>query len=90
MCAQMLARVRISKPLRSPEIDSKESIPPAYAPWQAGTSNRVVVTARKDGNRFLGSLKGLQIRAQESSMGIYCCLLLIKIYWFMDQFLRQF
>jgi hypothetical protein len=29
----------------------------------AGTTNRVVVTARQAGNRFLGSLKGLQIWA---------------------------
>jgi len=29
--------------LCSPGIDSKESIPPAYVAWQAGTSNRVVV-----------------------------------------------
>jgi hypothetical protein len=41
-------------------IPSKESIPPAYEAWRAGTSIRVVVLAR---NRFLGSLKGLQIRA---------------------------
>jgi hypothetical protein len=31
--------------------------------WQAGTSNRAVVPARQAGNRFLGSLKNLQIRA---------------------------
>ncbi len=31
---------------------------------RAGTSNRVVVPARQAGNRFLGSLKGLQIQAQ--------------------------
>ncbi len=54
---------RICKHLRSPGIDSKESIPPAYVAWQAGASNRVVVPARQAGNRFLGSLKGLQIRA---------------------------
>jgi hypothetical protein len=36
----------------------------AYVAWQAGTTNRVVVPARQAGNRFLGSLKGLQIRAQ--------------------------
>jgi hypothetical protein len=40
-----------------------ESIPPAYAAWRAGTSNRVVVPARKVRNRFLGFLKRLQIRA---------------------------
>jgi hypothetical protein len=47
-----------------PGIDSEDSIPPAYVAWRAGTTNRVVVPARQDGNRFLGSLKGLQIRAQ--------------------------
>ncbi len=47
-------------------FDSKESIPPTYVAWQAGTTNRVVVPARQDGNRFLGSLKGLQIRAPVS------------------------
>jgi len=52
---------RICKRLRSPGIDPKESIPPAYVAWQAGTSNRLVVPTRQAGNRFLGSLKGLQI-----------------------------
>jgi hypothetical protein len=37
-----------------------ESILPAYVAWRAGTANRLVVSA---GKRFLGSLKGLQIRA---------------------------
>jgi hypothetical protein len=47
----------------------QESLPPAYvAPWRAGTTNRVVVPPRQAGNRFLGSLKGLQIRAQHSLM----------------------
>jgi len=45
---------------------AKESIPPAYVAWRAGTSNRIVVTARQAGNRFLGSLKGLQIRALDT------------------------
>ena len=31
--------------------------------WWPGTSNRVVVPTHQAGNRFLGSLKGLQIRA---------------------------
>jgi hypothetical protein len=30
-------RARIFKRLRSPGIDSKESIPPAYEAWRAGT-----------------------------------------------------
>jgi hypothetical protein len=57
------SRARICKRLRSPGIDYKESIPPVYVAWRADTSNRVVVPARQAGNRFLGSLKGLQIRA---------------------------
>jgi hypothetical protein len=44
-------------------IDSEESIPPAYVAWWANMSHRVVVPARQAGNRFLGPLKGLQIRA---------------------------
>jgi hypothetical protein len=56
----------ICKRLRSPGIDSEESILPAYITWRAGTSNRVVVQARQAGNRFLSSLKDLQIRAQLS------------------------
>ncbi len=38
----------------------------AYVAWRAGMTNRVVgrtVQARHAGNRFLGSLKCLQIRA---------------------------
>jgi hypothetical protein len=42
-------------------MDSKESIPPAYVAWLAGTSNKVFVPARQAGNRFLGSLKAFQI-----------------------------
>jgi hypothetical protein len=47
-------------------MDSEESISQAYVAWRAGTSNRVVIPARQDGNRFLGSLKGLQIQALDS------------------------
>jgi hypothetical protein len=36
----------------------------SLVPWRAGTKNRVVVPARQAGNRFLVSLKGLQIPAQ--------------------------
>ncbi len=54
-------RARICNRLRSPGIDSKASL---YSLGRAGTSNRVVVPVRQAGNRFLGSLKGLQIRAQ--------------------------
>ncbi len=51
------------KRLRSQGIDTKEAIPLGYVAWRAGTSNRFVVTACQAGNRFLGFLKGLQIRA---------------------------
>jgi hypothetical protein len=60
---QDIIRARICKHLRSPGIDS--TITPAYVAWRAGTSNRVVAPARQAGNRFRGSLKGLQIRAQK-------------------------
>ncbi len=55
---------RICKRLWSPGFDSGESIPPAYVAWRDGTTNRVVVPVRQAGNRFLGSWKGFQIRAQ--------------------------
>jgi hypothetical protein len=54
---------------------AQESIPPAYVAWWAGTTNRVVVPDCLAGNRFLGSLKGLQIRVQymcESGADILC------------------
>jgi hypothetical protein len=57
-------RARICKGLWSQGIDSEQSIPPYYLAWRAGTINRVVVPARQAGNRCLGSLEGLQIRAQ--------------------------
>ncbi len=40
-------------------------MPLAYVVWRAGTTFMVVVPVRQAGNRFLGFLKGLQIRAQE-------------------------
>ncbi len=57
-------RARICIRFRRPGIDSEVSIPPAYAALRAGTTNSVVAPARQTGIRFLGSLKGLQIRAQ--------------------------
>jgi hypothetical protein len=56
------SRAPICKRLRNPGIDSKASIPPAFVAWRSGTSNRVVIPVRQAGNRFLGSLKGVQIR----------------------------
>jgi hypothetical protein len=49
-------RARICKRFWSPEIDSKELIQPTYVAWRAGTTNRVVVPARRAENRFLGYL----------------------------------
>ncbi len=60
------SRARICKRLWSPGIDSEESILPAHVAWRASSTNRVFVRARQAGNRYLGSLKGLQIRAQRS------------------------
>jgi hypothetical protein len=37
---------------------------PAYVAWRAGTTKSVVIPARQAWNRFLGSLKCLQLRAQ--------------------------
>jgi hypothetical protein len=68
----MDARARICKRLWSPEIDYEESISPAYTACRAGTTNRVVVPARRAGNRFLGSSKGLQIRALKASVATPC------------------
>ncbi len=45
----LLSRDRICKRLRSPGIDSNESIPPAYVSWWAGTSNKVIVPALQTG-----------------------------------------
>jgi hypothetical protein len=41
-------------------------MPLAYVTWRAGTTYMVVVPVRQAGNRFLGPLKGLQIRALDS------------------------
>ncbi len=77
-------RARICKRFRSPGIDSVESILPAYVAWRAGTSNRVVALARRAGNRFLVSLKGLHIRAQISLcvvkvIFLKCCFLFLGV-----------
>ncbi len=50
---------------KEPVIDSKESIPPA---WRAVTSNGGYSrTGPQAGNRFLGSLKGLEINRQKNN-----------------------
>jgi hypothetical protein len=59
--------VRFCKRLRSPGIDSEESIPVAWA----SKTNGVVVPVRQAENRFLGSLKGLQIRAQYTTRELF-------------------
>jgi hypothetical protein len=60
--------VHCSEPVFVNVYGANESIPPACVDWRAGTTNRVIVPARQAGNRFLGSLKGLQIRAQYHRM----------------------
>ncbi len=60
------SRARICRRLWSPGIDS------ASLCSLAGKCDKycsVVVPARQGGNRFLGSLKGLQIRAQTAKIG---------------------
>ncbi len=59
------ARAGICKRLRSPGIDSEAAIPLTYVhvAWLAGM---IVVPTRQVGIWFLGSIKGLQIRAQSS------------------------
>ncbi len=64
-------RARICGRLWSPGIDSEESTPPGYVAWRAGTKNRVAVPARQAGNRFLGSLKDLQIPSLISCVQLY-------------------
>jgi hypothetical protein len=63
--AFFVSGARIRKRLMSSGIDSEESFPAAYVAWWASTTKRavVLVRARQAGNRFLCSLKGLQIRA---------------------------
>ncbi len=63
--AQLSFRAHICQRLRSPGIDSEESNLPAYVAWWDGTTNRVVVPTPQAGNRFLGSLKGLQHKGSE-------------------------
>ncbi len=67
-CLQLQTLAPICKQSWTPGIDSEESISPAYLAWRASATNRVVVPARQAGNRFLCSLKGLQIRAQAELM----------------------
>ncbi len=43
----LINRARKCKRLRSPGIDSEESIPPIYVAWRTGTTNRVVVPTRQ-------------------------------------------
>ncbi len=56
-------RARICKRLWSPGINSEESISPAYVAWRASTTSRVSYRPARLENRYLVSLKDLQIRA---------------------------
>ncbi len=55
-------RVSMTEPVLVNVYGTQDSIPPSYEAWRAGTTNRDVEPARQAGNRFLGSLKGLQIQ----------------------------
>ncbi len=65
---QPFSWARICKRLWSPGIDSEDSIPQAFVTWRADTTNMVVVPARQARNRYLGSLKDLQIRALDANL----------------------
>ncbi len=62
-------RALICKWLRVPEINSEELIVPTYVAWRSIPTNWVVLLAQMAGYQFLGSLKGLQIRAQYLGVG---------------------
>jgi hypothetical protein len=46
--AHQLFRARICKRFWSPGIDSEELIPAAFVVWRAGTTNKVVLPARRE------------------------------------------
>jgi hypothetical protein len=48
-------------------------MPLAYVAWRADTTYKVAVPVRQAGNRFLSSLKGLQIRALAGLNDKYGC-----------------
>jgi len=47
---------------------AQESIPPAHVARRASTTNRVFVPSHQTGNRYMGSVNGIQIRAQKSKI----------------------
>ncbi len=53
----VVSRARICKRLRSPGIDSEESIPPTYVTWRAGATNRVCAPVRQAKESIPGLLK---------------------------------
>ncbi len=63
----------IPEPVFVNVYEPQESLPLTFVAWRAGTTNRVVVPTRQAGNRFLGSLKGLQIRAQSYLLSTSWC-----------------
>ncbi len=68
---------------------AQKSILPAYVAWRAGTTNRVAVPARHSRNRFLGSLKGLHIRAQYTVYCIVCIGSLHSVHFEMKEIQRS-
>ncbi len=57
-------RARILKLLRSPGIDSKASIPPAYVAWRASTRSPIPT-------RFLATVDCLKLPTQDIFFGIW-------------------
>ncbi len=55
--------------VKVPEINSEEAILPTYVALRSNPTNWVVLLAQLAGYQFLGSLKGLQIRAQYLGVG---------------------
>ncbi len=53
----VVSRARICKRLRSPGIDSEESIPPTCVAWRAGATNRVCAPTRQAKESIPGLLK---------------------------------
>ncbi len=58
-----------SKRLKSSEIDSKESIPPAYVAWRASKTNRVRISPESMLKRILGFLQ--EVSKSRVTKGIF-------------------
>ncbi len=68
-----ITRARICKRLRSPEIDSDESIPPAYVAWRADMTNKLTYTGPPGWESIPGLLKRFTNTGLEVKMGHLLC-----------------